>query len=122
MVPAVPTTGTPGGTGEDQDPAGDAAPEHAARRFLTGYLAYTYGRTRQLPLGATPELRQQLAAKPPRVPRDVRRLRPRARRLDATIIGMGADAQAIVVDGRRTYSVAVTLEWLDGEWVVTGVG
>src|SRR3954451_13045818 len=55
-------------------------PRAAARRFLAGYLPFTYGQARASRVGAVaPELRARLAAAPPRVPRELRRRRPRVR-------------------------------------------
>lgn len=101
-----------------------AAAKRSARRFLDGYLAYTYGRADPRGIeAATAELRRALAADRPRVPATERRRRAEVETLQVD----GANARragvlALVDDGRRRYSVRVQLARHGSEWRVTGVG
>jgi hypothetical protein len=89
--------------------------KRAARRFLAGYLPYSYGRGDAADIEAVaPELRRQLASERPRVPRSVARRRPRVVLLQAE----GAGVTALVSDGRRRYAVELTVE--DGRVVDVG--
>ena len=68
------------------------AAKRAARRFLAGYLAYSYGHAiapRRI-RAASARLRAQLAAEPPRVPPRERRRHPRV--VLVQINGVGRDA------------------------------
>ena len=122
------------------DPALDSAPtrrpsrrvttadvrraKHAARRFLIGYLAYSYGRRDARDLRATtPQLRRRLAEQPPRV-----RRRDRRRHAGVELLQTESTAAdrisllALVDDGARRYSVQFALEPRDERWLVTHVG
>jgi hypothetical protein len=98
--------------------------KRAARRFLAGYLPYTYGRRNARSIaGATAGLRRRLAARPPRVPARAAHRRPRvvllqtegASRTRAAIV-------ALVGDGPRRYSVELELIGGRSGWKVTDVG
>jgi hypothetical protein len=99
--------------------------KRSARRFLAGYLTYTYGRGRaRTILAATPELRRMLARQPPRV----RRARDRRRRARVELIQTddvatsGIGLIALVADGARRYSVRLVLQRSGDRWLVTRVG
>jgi hypothetical protein len=101
----------------------DAA-KRAARRFLTGYLPYSYGRrsARRIP-AATTQLRRDLAANPPRVPTRERRRHPRLVLLQSNGVGpVRGDLVALVRDGRLRYTVALELARRRHGWAVTVVG
>ena len=79
-APTVPSTGAPH---EAPEPPASRPPEEraavrAARRFLAGYLPYSYGRgsTRDIEAVAAP-LQATLRRSPPRVPASDRALKPR---------------------------------------------
>jgi hypothetical protein len=97
--------------------------KRAARRFLAGYLAYTYGR---LPASgiraAAPELRVQLAHVRPRVPAAERRRRPRLELLQSNGVSRERAALvALVGDGARRYSVRLQLANTPTGWLVIGL-
>jgi hypothetical protein len=95
-----------------------------ARRFLTGYLAYTYGRghARAIP-ETTAGLRRALADQPPRVRRRDRRRRSHVELLQADALAANQiDLVALVDDRKRRYQVRLRLEPRDGRWLVTDVG
>ncbi len=100
-----------------------AGVKRAARRFLTGYLPYTYGRSRATRIRSIDlALREELARQPPRVPPTVARLRPRVGAVQTEAVGgERASALAFVRDGRRRYTVTLGLERVEGEWLVTDV-
>lgn len=96
----------------------------AARRFLPGYLAYSYGRRRPIH-DASPELTDDLASKPlPRVPPRVRSRQPRVYRGLTT---EGSNPQRVILgafveDGSVSYTIQLSLEPTPtGSWLVTGV-
>lgn len=98
--------------------------KRAARRFLRGYLPYTYGRGGAARIRSVdPDLRASLAREPPRVPSSVaRKARPRVTTVQAESIGRGrASALALVADGRRRYTVTLGLEREEGEWRVADI-
>jgi hypothetical protein len=98
--------------------------KRTARRFLLDYLPFTYG------LGsaghiraASSRLRAELAAEPPRVPPRERRHRPRVTLLQLDGAGRTwAGVVALVDDGARRYSVAMTLARVGRSWQVSRVG
>jgi membrane-associated protease RseP (regulator of RpoE activity) len=100
------------------------AVRRAARRFLAGYLPFTYGRgsAHRIP-AATSAFRTDIAHNyRPRVPPSERRRRTKIRHLEAE----GASASratvvALVSDGARTYSVAVAMRRIDGHWLAFGL-
>jgi len=103
-------------------PAHVAAAKTAARAFLRGYLAYTYGHHRMLE-AAAPTLKRAVASRPvPRVP-------PRMQHAHPQIVALtteGATARrvpvtATVTDGATSYTVQVIAEpssTTGGWWVV----
>ena len=95
-----------------------------ARRFLAGYLAYTYGRRQARAIPATTAvLRRALADQPPRVRRRDRRRRLYVELLQADALAADQiNLVALVDDRKRRYQVRLTLEPRDGRWLVTDVG
>jgi hypothetical protein len=103
------------------------AADHAARRFVTTYLRFTYAQLRASKIQAVaPELRAHVAANPPEVPEQVHRLHPRvttlaiipARIADA---GSGWAATATVTDGLESYQITVNLALRQRRWLVTAI-
>jgi hypothetical protein len=101
-----------------------AAATRAARRFLAGYLAFTYDQGRAGAIrGVSPALERELAAHPPRVPARERARRPRVRLLQTDgVSSTAASLVALVDDGARSYALAVELAHTAGGWTVTRVG
>jgi hypothetical protein len=100
------------------------ASKRAARRFLAGYLPYSYGRrgTRRID-AASPALRRRLAAERPRVPDTERARAPRLVLIQSDAVGpRSAGLVALVDDGRRRYTVALELTRTGGRWQVDHVG
>lgn len=103
------------------------AAKKAARRFLTGgYLDYSYGRPVKKLAGATPELRQALAANPPRVPDNMRDRH--ARILTMQTEDARANAVPVLVTlidkgdtTALTSSLTVLTERRDDRWIVTNI-
>lgn len=91
---------------------------HAARMFLTVYLAWQYGHAtaRHLP-AASSSLRDRLARQHPRVPAAARRWRVRFRTMQAGARVVVATVRA----GRQTYTVSLALTRTDGGWVVSAI-
>lgn len=113
-----------GPNAEHATPEDGARIRTVTRRFVTGYLAFTYqhGDASEIQ-GATPELLERLAQDPPRVPGNIRRRDPRVELVHSNGIGdLRAAAVAIVTDGAIRYSVHVRLI-RNGprEWTVTDV-
>jgi len=83
------------------------ASKRAARRFLAGYLPYTYGRSRaQAIQSATGELQRQLDAQRPRVPAGERHRVPRLALLQSNSVGhRHAKLPALVDNGKRRYTI-----------------
>ena len=103
---------------------GNALAKRATRRFLSGYLEYSYGRrdATDIPASAM-QLRAQLAAQPPRVPPGVRKRHARVVVLQANGAGpVRAAMIALVDDGHGTYSINLRLEHGRSGWQVTAVG
>jgi hypothetical protein len=98
--------------------------KRAARRFLAGYLPYSYGRGDAGRIAAAGrELRDRLARQPPRVPARERRRRPRLVLVQTEGVSpAGASLTALVDDGARRYSVALELARTPAGWNVTDVG
>ena len=98
--------------------------KRTARRFLIGYLAYSYGQRDARTLRATTSaLRRRLAEQPPRVRRRDRRRRARVELLQTEAIAADRiSLLALVDDGARRYSVQLALEPRDERWLVTNVG
>lgn len=101
----------------------DAA-KRAARRFLDGYLEYTYGRrTADRIEAASADLRERLEAQRPRVPASERDRRARVEVLQAHGAGeVRAAMLALVDDGARRYTISLELERRRSGWLVTAVG
>jgi hypothetical protein len=100
------------------------AAKRAARRFLAGYLPYSYGqrRARAIP-AASPTLERRLARERPRVPARERARRARVILVQADgVSGARAGVVALVADGARTYTVALELRRGRAGWRVTRVG
>jgi hypothetical protein len=98
--------------------------KRTARRFLLDYLPFTYGRGSARNIrAASARLRAELAADPPRVPPRERRHRPRVVLLQLDGAGRAwAGVVALVDDGARRYTVALTLARVGRAWQVTRVG
>jgi hypothetical protein len=98
--------------------------KRTARRFLLDYLPFTYGRGSARNIrAASARLRAELAADPPRVPPRERRHRPRVTLLQLDGAGRTwAGVVALVDDGARRYSVALTLARVERAWQVTRAG
>lgn len=104
-------------------PAHVAAAKTAARLFLRGYLAYTYGHRRPLE-AAAPTLKRAVASRPvPRVPPRMQHAHPQI----VTLTTEGATARRVPVaatisDGVTSYTVQVIAEPSSttplGWWVV----
>jgi hypothetical protein len=101
-----------------------ATAKAAARRFLAGYLPYSYGQASPRAIEAVSDgLRERLAAEPPRVPEAERRRRPRLVLVQAHAVGeVRAAMLALVTDGARRYTVDLELERRRSGWRVTSVG
>lgn len=112
-------------TGPAENPARVAPVEaRVARGFLTGYLAYLYGRGRARAItGATPSLERSLRARPPLVSPAMRRRNPRVLSLrpmsaPAGMVGLSA----LVSDGElASYTVGLLLERQHGRLLVSVV-
>ena len=100
------------------------ATKRTARRFLAGYLAYTYGRQNaQRIASANAQLRRRLAAHPPRVPARERRRHPRVVLVQSNAVGrVRAELVAVIRDGARRYTVPLELTRGRDGWKVTAVG
>ncbi|MBS0592025.1 MAG: hypothetical protein JSR84_01000 [Proteobacteria bacterium] len=126
----VPATGAPIERVPPPNPGllpAQRAARDAARRFLRGFLPYSY---RQLPAGRieaiAPPLRRELTSSAPRVPPAYRQLRPRLLSLDLAVSAgdVGIDFVATVDDGVHTYQLRLAVRpVLEGEhgWLVTAV-
>ena len=95
-----------------------------AKRFLKGYLAYSYGRGTAADIeGVGPNLRRELAARPPRVPGTVARLRPRVMTIQLEAEETeNVEATGLVRDGERAYSIVFELDQTADGWQVSGLG
>ncbi|MEA2137778.1 MAG: hypothetical protein QOG56_928 [Solirubrobacteraceae bacterium] len=97
----------------------------AARRFLAGYLPYSYGRRAARTItSASPSLRRALSSQAPRVPPALaRKARPRLMRLQVS--GIASDAPVILLahvdDGQSRYVVLLTLRQRSSRWTVSEV-
>jgi len=101
-----------------------AAAKRSARRFLSGYLPYSYGQrgASGIPSAST-GLRRRLAATRPRVPRRERRRHPTLELVQANGVGpVRADLVALVRDGASRYTVPLEVTRRRGGWIVTAVG
>ena len=100
------------------------AAKHAARRFLDGYLPYSYGRrSARSILAVTASLRRRLAAQRPRVNARDRHRRPRLVLVQSNGVGpVRAELVALVRDGSLRYTVPLELARHRSGWAVTAVG
>ena len=128
--PTVPPSGAP----REPQPApaaGQSAAERAAfaaaRRFLEGYLPYSYGRG---PAGRVDAVAAPLAAtlrrSPPRVPARIANdptLRPRVIALEVASANgdLGYDLSAAIDDGQRSYTMILAVRPDGARWLVTAV-
>ena len=124
----------PSGAPREPQPAptaGQSAAERAAfaaaRRFLEGYLPYSYGRG---PAGRIDAVAAPLAAtlrrSPPRVPARIANdptLRPRVIALEVASANgdLGYDLSAAIDDGRRSYTMILAVRPDGARWLVTAV-
>jgi hypothetical protein len=101
-----------------------ASAKRAARRFLAGYLAYSYGRQRARRISsASHALRRRLATRPPRVPARERRRHARVLLVQSNGVGrVRAELLALVRDGARRYTVPLELARGRAGWTVIAVG
>ena len=101
-----------------------ARAKHVARRFMRGYLRFSYG---QAPtdaiVGARAQLRARLAEQRPRVPARERRRRPHVVLVQSdTVTRVRAALVAFVRDGERRYTVPLELTRTRADWRVVSVG
>ena len=125
--PPVPPTGAP--REPNAPPTSGRSPQEraamaAARRFLAGYLPYSYGQgpARRIEAAAAP-LASTLRSAPPRVPAQDRRLRPQLVSLEVASSNgdLGLDLTAVVDDGRRRYSMILAVRPAGDRWLVTAL-
>lgn len=100
-----------------------ASAERVARRFLSGYLRFTYGQGDAAAIRSiSPGLERRLAAAAPRVDAQTRALRPRVSALQAENLSRASvDLIAFVDDGARSYSFPLRLTRAGGAWQVSGL-
>jgi len=91
------------------------------RRFLAGYLAYSYGRPSSLP-DATDLLRAQLLAQSPNVPPAVRGRRPHLVAL-TVVANTPADDRALatISDGVQRYPIELDVTLGANGWLVSDI-
>jgi hypothetical protein len=137
-APATTATAPPVAPAQTTDAGGTESPEApeltaeqrravrgasgAARRFLSGYLPYSYGRrdARAIP-SASASLRRELAAQAPRVPPALaEKARPRLERLQVS--GIAARQRVILLahidDGQGRYVALLTVQRRGDRWAV----
>ena len=95
-----------------------------ARRFLAGYLPYSYGRRPPRTIrGLTPDLRRDLVRHTPRVPPALAdKARPRLTGLTLS----GIDGRQVILlaridDGRSRYAALLTVQRQGQRWAVSQV-
>ena len=125
-------TATPALPSEEGRPARESVASRAevarakrlARRFLRGYLRFSYGRgATSAIVGSTDELRRRLAEERPRVPAKERRRRPRLVLVQSDSVSRAqARLLAFVSDGKRRYTVPLELVRTRAGWRVVSVG
>jgi hypothetical protein len=96
----------------------------AARRFLAGYLPYSYGRRpATLIRGASAQLRRTLVRDAPRVPLALqKKARPRLRGLQLSgISGQQVIMLARIDDGQSRYAALLTVQRQGQRWAVSQV-
>src|SRR4051812_45230995 len=127
VYPTVPARGAPR---EPTTPpaAGCSAHERAAlaaaRRFLAGYLPYSYGQAPATRIrGAAPPLMSSLRRQPPRVAAADRRLRPRLIDLEVAQVNgdLGFALAATIEDGRRRYPINLAVRAEGARWRVVAL-
>lgn len=97
----------------------------AARRFLAGYLPYSYGRRHADSIrSVAPALKRTLARNAPRVPPALaEKARPRVKNLEVS--GVTDDRHVILMaqidDGQSSYVALLTLERQGRRWAVSQV-
>jgi hypothetical protein len=102
-------------------PLGSAPARRAARRFLTGFLAWVYGYGKASAIvDAAPRLGRRLTGPSP--------ARVSARSLDPRVVAIGMvrtrggwTAEANVTDSQRTYALRLTLIAAGGGWALSDV-
>jgi hypothetical protein len=125
--PTVPPTGAPhepDAIPEAGRSADERAAMRAARRFLAGYLPYSYGRGSADRIEATAApLASMLRRQPPRVPAADRQLHPQLVSLEVASVNgdLGLDLEAVIDDGRRRYSMIVAVRPAGERWLVTAL-
>src|SRR4051794_7137433 len=127
VSPTVPARGAPREPSTAPS-AGRSAQERAAlaaaRRFLAGYLPYSYGQApaTRIEAAATP-LARTLRRQPVRVAAAERRFRPRLIGLEVMEVNgdLGFDLAATVEDGRRRYALAVAVRAEGARWRVVAL-
>ncbi len=101
------------------------AAKRATKRFLAGYLPYTQARKKATAIRSVdPDLRAELARQPARVPLTKQgKARPaRVLTLQAEDVERDrASMLALVVEGKRRYTVELRLEREGDQWQVTDV-
>jgi hypothetical protein len=97
--------------------------KRAARGFLTGYLAYSYGQAPAASIdGAASALERELADQPPRVPARERARYPRVKLIQTNGVSRhAASLLAVVDDGARSYTLTLELERRADDWLVIEV-
>lgn len=120
-----PIIGTPGRRADTLGPRQRAVAGRAARRFLTGYLPFLYGRhSAGSVTDVTPAVRTALRASHARVTPAQRARQPRATAV--SVVGQttrSAIATITVADGGpATYRLSVTLELRRGRWLISDLG
>jgi hypothetical protein len=106
----------------DQRAADEAST--AARRFLAGYLPYSYGRRAATAIrSASPTLRRTLARDAPRVPPALqKKARPRLRGIQVSGVSAGQVMMlARIDDGQSRYAALLTVQRRGHRWAVTQV-
>ncbi len=122
LTPAAPS-GLPPAAAAGGAPAQASlgSPAPAVRRFLAGYLAYSYGHPSPLP-ASTDQLRADLLAQPPRVAPNVAHRVPRV--IALSIVARTADEQralAQIDDGHSRYPVELAIVASSAGWQVAQV-
>jgi hypothetical protein len=96
----------------------------AARRFLSGYLPYSYGRRAAAKIrSVSPQLKRELARQAPRVPPALAaKARPRLQGLELSgIAGRRVILLARIDDGQSRYVALLTVQRTGQRWAVTQV-
>jgi hypothetical protein len=112
----------PAGPPPPPPPPGSAAAEHAALRFLDGYLRWLYGHAPLRAItAATSGLLADLRAHPPRIPPTIRSLRANVAAIAIQRRGRGWQALPNITAGHETYELALTVAHTRGRWLVSNV-